>query len=117
MMGRAAWRCGSLFPLLALTSCQRRDPPATEVFLPGLTETIAAGASASWPSVGNDMGGTRFSPLTEINRGTVSRLRLAWSWRTREVPRISAAGDTVAKPGRFQATPLALNDTLYLPTS
>ncbi len=117
MMLRTVWLRGSLSLLLAGTSCQRRDTPATEVFLPGLMETTVTGASVSWPSIGNDLGGTRFSPLTETSRGTVSRLRLAWSWRTREVPHINAAGDTVAKPGRFQATPLAVNDTLYLPTS
>jgi quinohemoprotein ethanol dehydrogenase len=33
----------------------------------------------NWPAIGRSAYDSRFSPLTEINRDTVSRLRLAWS--------------------------------------
>jgi quinoprotein glucose dehydrogenase len=50
-----------------------------------------AAAGADWPAHGRDAGGTRFSPLTQINRDNVSRLRLAWTYDTR-VDMPAAAG-------------------------
>ncbi len=35
-----------------------------------------------WPDHGGDRGGSRFSPLTQINRDNVHRLRPAWRFRT-----------------------------------
>ena len=35
-----------------------------------------------WPAYGNDAGGTRYSPLAQIDRGNVGRLRVAWTYRT-----------------------------------
>ena len=32
-----------------------------------------------WPAYGRDAGGTRFSPLVEINRENVGRLVVAWT--------------------------------------
>lgn len=37
-------------------------------------------AGTEWPAYGNDPGGMRYSPLTEINTENVSQLRLAWSY-------------------------------------
>lgn len=73
-----------------------------------------------WPVYGGDPGGMKFSPLTEINRENVERLELSWSWRTDEKPipmaRVPFA-DQGVRPGRFQATPLVVNDTLYVTTA
>jgi glucose dehydrogenase len=41
-----------------------------------------------WPASGNDTGGTRDSPLTQIDRGNVGPLRVTWIYRT------GAADDT-----------------------
>jgi len=35
-----------------------------------------------WPDHGGDRGGSRYSSLTQINKDTVSELKLAWSYRT-----------------------------------
>ena len=45
-----------------------------------------------WPSYGNDIGGTRYSPLAQIDRGNVGRLRVAWTYRTGEVGGVSPGG-------------------------
>jgi quinoprotein glucose dehydrogenase len=63
-----------------------------------------------WPSYGRDAGGTRFSPLSDINRSNVGRLTSAWIFHT---------GETVAGRGRrvgFEATPLVIDGTLYVTT-
>ncbi|MBL4820968.1 MAG: membrane-bound PQQ-dependent dehydrogenase, glucose/quinate/shikimate family [Gammaproteobacteria bacterium] len=56
-----------------------------------------------WPSYGNTLGGTRYSPLTQINTDNVEDLELAWSYRT-------GAG------GAFKATPLQVGELLYFCT-
>jgi quinate dehydrogenase (quinone) len=35
-----------------------------------------------WPFFGNDSGAQRFSPIDEINRDTVKRLKVAWTYNT-----------------------------------
>ena len=33
-----------------------------------------------WPTFGNDLGGQRYAPLTQINAGNVTRLVRAWTY-------------------------------------
>src|SRR5262252_4975550 len=40
--------------------------------------------NGDWPMYGRDPGGTRFSPLDQINAENVSRLRSAWTYHTGE---------------------------------
>lgn len=63
--------------------------------------------SGEWAHYGNTIGGTRFSPLSQINQGNVARLAPAWTYRTGVI-----AGNGLG----FQATPLMVNDTVYLCT-
>lgn len=76
----------------------------------------AAARGQDWPVFGGDPGGMRYSTLTQIDRGNVDKLRIAWSWETGEVPIPKADSTKAARPGAFQATPLAIHDTLYLST-
>jgi quinoprotein glucose dehydrogenase len=75
----------------------------------------AAGQAAgqNWPVYGGDNGATKYSALTDINRGNVSRLAPLWEWATGD----SVMRDKGVRPGNFQVTPLAINDTLFLSTS
>ena len=56
------------------------------------TAAIAQAADADWPAYGGDAGKSRHSPLTQINRGNVKQLTLAWSYDTHE------KGDTQTQP-------------------
>lgn len=71
----------------------------------------AADPPGDWPVYGQDPGGQRFSPLAAIHRDNVKTLKVAWTYRT---------GDAYQpKNGRgtaFEATPLYVNNTLYLST-
>jgi quinoprotein glucose dehydrogenase len=89
----------SLLPLLALASC-------------GQSQT----ADADWAVYGGDPGAMKYSPLTTINRDNVSRLWPAWEWRVGEAPIEESDSTRAARPGTFQATPLEINDTLFLST-
>ena len=39
-------------------------------------------AAVEWPSYGNDPGGMRYSPMADVNRAHVTRLRVAWTFHT-----------------------------------
>lgn len=69
-----------------------------------------------WPAYGGDPGGMKYSPLTDIHRNNVNRLTLAWTWETGEQPIPESDSTKAARPGLFQATPIMVNDTLYLST-
>ncbi|RVT93117.1 membrane-bound PQQ-dependent dehydrogenase, glucose/quinate/shikimate family [Sphingomonas crocodyli] len=84
------------------------NAPATEArrVLP------ADAAGDDWPAYGGDQGGTRFSRLAEIDRDTVRKLDVAWTYRTGDYP--PPAGTALR---RLEVTPLKVGDLLYLCTS
>ena len=77
------------------------------------TGTAGAQAARDWPVYGGDPGATKYSALSGIDRSNVTRLAPVWEWATGEEP-IEGGG---VRPGAFQATPLAIGDTLFLSTS
>jgi quinoprotein glucose dehydrogenase len=76
--------------------------------------TLAAGgarAADQWSAYGHDGTGQRFSPLTQINRANVTRLKVAWTFHTGDI----ADGKTGPRSG-FETTPLFVDGRLYLTT-
>jgi len=63
-----------------------------------------------WPNYGRTPGGERHSPLTQINRGNVARLALAWEFHTGE------AAEQTGRPTALETTPLAVDGLLYVST-
>jgi quinoprotein glucose dehydrogenase len=61
--------------------------------------------SGEWRHYGGDAFGTKYSPLDQINASNVSKLQIAWRWKT------SSLGQ--APDYNWQATPLMIGDTLY----
>jgi len=67
----------------------------------------AMGQTATdWPNVFNDKGGTRFSSLEQITRENVTKLSVAWRYKTGD----SRAGSTI------ECTPLVIDGVMYLTT-
>jgi quinoprotein glucose dehydrogenase len=65
-----------------------------------------------WPAYGRDPGGSRYSPLKQIDRGNVKTLKAAWTFRT-------GASDVKGRSvnnAAFEATPILVDGTLYLST-
>ena len=73
----------------------------------GAVHSQSPAQAGDWSVYGRDAGGTRFSPLAQFDTANVSRLRLAWVYRT---------GDLLRSSGRFEATPLVLDGRLYVST-
>lgn len=72
--------------------------------------------SVGWSTYGGDPGGMKYSPLRDIDRSTVHLLRVAYTWDAKEAPIPAGPDQRPARPGNFQATPLAFGDTLIFPT-
>ena len=61
--------------------------------------------STEWPAYGGDAAGHRFSALDQISTANVQNLKPAWVYRT---------GDLLRRNGRFEATPILVDGTLYV---
>jgi quinoprotein glucose dehydrogenase len=70
------------------------------------------GPTADWPTYGNDPGGMRYSPLTQIDRDNVTKLRVAWTYHTGDV----ADGSQTPVRSAFEATPIVVDHTMYFST-
>jgi quinoprotein glucose dehydrogenase len=68
--------------------------------------------NGDWPNYGNDPGGMRYSTLTQINRETVAKLKVAWVFHTGDI----ADGSDNYKRSGFETTPILVDGTLYLTT-
>jgi quinoprotein glucose dehydrogenase len=77
--------------------------------LPSPAQTRAT----EWRFYGGDEGGTRYSPLRQIDRGNVGRLRRAWVYHTGELEIGLKAASFQAS---FSTTPLVVAGVMYLTT-
>lgn len=70
-------------------------------FTPVTDEVLRSPRPADWPAWRRDRAGTGYSPLDEINRANVRRLRLAWA--------------AAMEPGSLEPEPLVHDGVMYLP--
>ena len=67
-------------------------------------------AADEWPAYGRDAMGSRFSPLSEINRSNVGKLTVAWTYHTGEpLP-------TAQRKRSLEVTPIVVNGVMYIST-
>src|SRR5579862_7155079 len=67
---------------------------------------FASDSAADWPNVFNDKGGTRCSPLTQINKDNVATLKVAWTYHTGD----AGNGSTI------ECTPIVVDGVMYVTT-
>ena len=93
--------CGG--PALAASAPRGEAAPSNKSFT-GATANLAPGdAPGQWTRQARDYANTRYSPLTQINKKNVARLRIAWSF---------SDGQMYGHEG----APLVVGDTMYLVT-
>lgn len=74
------------------------------------TKRPAATATDDWPYYGHDAGGTRYSPLAQINRSNVASLKVAWTFHVGDI----SDGTGGRKRSGLETTPILVDGTLYL---
>ena len=98
-------------------------------------EARGSSTDVEWANYANDPGGTKYSPLSQIDRGNVNELRVAWTARARDFPSEMFEGqvhadDEIPEDPRaggpcsachgnevkFEVTPLMRDGALYLST-
>jgi quinoprotein glucose dehydrogenase len=81
-----------------------------------LAAALLAAASPhddDWPVYGHDAGGTKYSPLDQINRQNVKSLQVAWTFHTGDKYDPKGHG---GKKSAFECTPLFIDGVLYVTT-
>jgi quinoprotein glucose dehydrogenase len=74
----------------------------------GAARRSGAASGADWVSVNGDRGATRYSTLDELDRDSVRRLRVAWTYHT---------GDAdPPKATNIECTPIVVDGAMYLTT-
>jgi len=85
----------------------RRDVLSSALL--ALPAWAAKGGEGDWSYYGGDAAATRFSPLTQIQRSNVSRLKVAWT---------HACGDASQRPlTTIECTPIVVGGVMYLTTA
>src|ERR1700735_5499200 len=79
---------------------------------PKPTKPTALEAGDDWAYYGHDAGGMRYSPLKQINRENVAKLKVAWTYHTGDI----SDGKERPKRSGFEATPILVDGTLYFTT-
>jgi quinoprotein glucose dehydrogenase len=69
--------------------------------------------AVGWPTYGDDPGGTRYSPATQINRANVTHLQVIWKFQTGALPHDP---DDLDRKAAFEATPILVEGKLFLST-
>ena len=103
-------RVSVLAVTVTLASCRSGPNPAANNLSPASGSAPTGGqlnatpeAGGEWTMAPGDYANTRFSTLTDINSGNVSRLREAWSFSTGTL-------------GGHEAAPLVIGETMYVVT-
>src|SRR5262249_32367164 len=71
---------------------------------------VLCAAEGDWPAYAHDAGGTKYSPLSIINKGNVKRLDVVWTFHSGDIYDPKGSG---GKQSAFECTPLFTDAPLY----
>ena len=74
--------------------------------------TLSSVAAQQWPQPAGDQAASHYSPLDQITPANVNQLQVAWEWRPNEkdLPQFGT------RPGAFQASPIVVDNVMYVST-
>ena len=78
---------------------------------------LASPNETEWPTYGRDPGGSRYSPLKQVNRDNVGNLKVAWTFRTHELDNRPDDPSHRQPITAFETTPLMIDGVLYFSTT
>ena len=70
---------------------------------------------AEWTHYGGNAASQKYSPLDQINKDTVAKLKIAWRWTSPD--NVVVAANPAKRPGMYHDTPLMVKGVLYTVTS
>src|SRR5262249_48428855 len=76
-----------------------------------LAASTLTAADPEWAYYGGDPGGSRYSPLDQITRANIQKLKTAWTFHTGDIYE-----ERDRRGSAFEATPLFVDGTLFLST-
>lgn len=79
----------------------------------GVAVVLSANLAAQqWPQPAGDAAASHYSPLEQITPANVNQLRIIWEWRPNEknLPQYGT------RPGAFQASPIVIDNVMYVST-
>src|SRR5262245_37669446 len=85
---------------------------ALAVALVAVTAVNYGQTSGEWRYYSGDLASTKYSPLDQINRSNVSRLRIAWR-RPQVAADFMKANPTARLSNNYRSTPLMINGVLF----
>jgi glucose dehydrogenase len=95
----------ALLAAALLVACA--EPPDEPVPVPLAVPRVEYRVAGDWPSYNRDLGGTRYSPLGQIDTGNVAELRPAWSYP------LGPLRGASARSAGSQLTPVVVAGVLY----
>jgi quinoprotein glucose dehydrogenase len=72
-------------------------------------------ASGEWTHYGGNAASQKYSPLDQINKDNVGKLKIAWRWASPDNEVVT--GNPMSRPGMYHDTPLMVKGVLYTVTS
>ena len=85
---------------------------ASALVTASLASALDQGAMIEWPFVGAGQAHTKYASVEDITAANVGELEIVWHWEPNERP-LEEYG---TRPGPFQATPIMVDNVLYLST-
>ncbi len=79
-------------------------------------QAAKAPTHVDWPMYRGDLGGTGYSPLTQITTTNVAALSQAWSYSLRTPVLAGGGPGQGSREPNSQVTPIVVGDVMYLPT-
>jgi quinoprotein glucose dehydrogenase len=71
--------------------------------------------NTDWTHYGGNAASQKYSPLDQINKDTVGKLKIAWQWTSPD--NAVVADNPLSRPGMYHDTPLMVKGVLYTVTS
>ena len=108
---KIAWGGAGIFVIVvAVTLAAATAPPTAAT----TTAPAMPTAETAWPYYGNGQGGTRYADIGQINRDNIGNLEVAWVHRSGDMPHPHEMPPIIFS---YEATPLKIDNTLYLCTA
>jgi quinoprotein glucose dehydrogenase len=79
------------------------------------TQGTSGTLNSEWTHYGGNAASQKYSPLDQINKDTVGKLKIAWRWTSPDNAVVAA--NPMSRPGMYHDTPLMVKGVLYTVTS